>query len=84
MHRVLRRTVRSVALTATLGALSGLQAPALAQSETPEHRVDSIFADVSGPTSPGCALSVMRQGAPAYERGYGMANLSYGIPITPH
>ncbi|MDX1494178.1 MAG: serine hydrolase domain-containing protein [Longimicrobiales bacterium] len=59
--------------------------PSLAagQESTPQHRVDSIFADVAGPTSPGCALSVMRDGAPIYERGYGMANLSYGIPITP-
>ena len=24
-----------------------------------------------------------RDGAPVYERGYGMANLEYGIPITP-
>lgn len=54
-----------------------------AERVDPAHRVDSIFADVSGPTSPGCAVSVMRDGAPVYERGYGMANLSYGIPITP-
>ncbi len=54
-----------------------------AQSDVTELRVDSVFADVAGPTSPGCALSVMRDGAPVYERGYGMANLEYGIPITP-
>ena len=54
-----------------------------AQTGVPEIRVDSVFADIDGPTTPGCALSVMREGAIVYERGYGMANLEYGIPITP-
>jgi CubicO group peptidase (beta-lactamase class C family) len=66
--------------------LSGLgfcARPATAQDVPVEIRLDSIFADIAGPTSPGCALSVMRDGAPVYERGYGMANLEYGIPITP-
>jgi CubicO group peptidase (beta-lactamase class C family) len=54
-----------------------------AEHRAVEERVDSVFADLVGPTSPGCALSVMRDGAPVYERGYGMANLEYGIPITP-
>jgi CubicO group peptidase (beta-lactamase class C family) len=57
---------------------------ALAQNASPEHRVDEVFADLVAPTSPGCAVSVMRDGSPVYERGYGMANLEYGIPITPH
>lgn len=48
-----------------------------------EERVDEVFADVDGPGSPGCALSVMRGGAMVYRRGYGMANLEYGVPITP-
>ncbi len=58
--------------------------PAAAQARVPELRVDSVFADVDGPTTPGCAVAVMRGGAPVYERGYGMANLEHGIPITPH
>ncbi len=67
----------------TVGAALVTPSPAAAQTPVPELRVDSIFADVDGPTTPGCALSVMRGGAPVYERGYGMANLEYGIPITP-
>lgn len=65
--------------------LSLVLAPASmdAQAGVTEVRVDSVFADLVGPTSPGCAVSVMRDGAPVYERGYGMANLEYGIPITP-
>jgi len=68
----------------TLGSTLLAPSPTSAQVAVPEFRVDSVFADVDGPTTPGCALSVMRGGAPIYERGYGMANLEYGIPITPH
>src|SRR5690606_954111 len=47
-------------------------------------RTDSIFARMNTPTTPCCAVSIMQQGAIAFEQGYGMANLEYGIPITPH
>jgi len=76
-----RATLSFPVLILTVRGLCAL--PAAAQDGPFEVRVDSIFADVAGPTSPGCALSVMRDGAPVYERGYGMANLEYGIPITP-
>ncbi|MFC1651330.1 serine hydrolase domain-containing protein [Candidatus Latescibacterota bacterium] len=68
-----------IAIVATLVTPASIKA----QQSVPEVRVDSIFAHMDTPTSPGCALSVMRNGALIYERGYGMANLEYGIPITP-
>jgi CubicO group peptidase (beta-lactamase class C family) len=43
--------------------------------------VDSIFADYNTPKTPGCALGVIQDGEFIYRRGYGMANLEYGIPI---
>lgn len=46
-------------------------------------QVDSIFSDVDKKDSPGCALAVIQAGKIAYQRGYGMANLDYGIPISP-
>jgi len=46
-------------------------------------RVDSVFEEMDKPETPGCALSVMREGRPVYLQGYGMANLEYDIPITP-
>ncbi len=67
-----------------LPAVLAAPRPARAQTPAPELRADSVFADVDTPTTPGCALAVVRDGAPVYERGYGMANLEYGIPITPH
>src|SRR5258707_7518016 len=46
-------------------------------------RVDSVFRAFDRTESPGCALAVFRDGRIAYARGYGMANLELGVPITP-
>lgn len=46
-------------------------------------RVDKLFAQWNRSDSPGCSLGVSRNGVTVYERGYGMANLELGIPITP-
>lgn len=56
---------------------------AAAQESSRERRVDEIFAAHDTPDSAGCAVSIMERGAIVYKRGYGMANLEYGIPITP-
>ena len=45
--------------------------------------VDSIFADLTKPGSPGCALGVYRNGKIIYSRGYGLANIEENVPITP-
>ncbi len=73
------------AVPAPLLALAALSASvsATAQTWTPQSRVDSIFSSMDTDATPGCALSVMRDGSPIYEQGYGIANLEYGIPITP-
>ncbi|HYW12659.1 MAG TPA: serine hydrolase domain-containing protein [Longimicrobium sp.] len=47
-------------------------------------RVDSLFAAYDRQDSPGCAVGVYRDGAIAYARGYGMADLERRVPITPH
>jgi len=49
----------------------------------PIDRIDRLFAEWDRPDSPGCALAVIRAGAVLYARGYGSANLEYGLPITP-
>lgn len=46
-------------------------------------QVDSIFARFTSPGSPGCALGVVRDGELAYAKGYGLASLELGVPITP-
>ncbi len=56
--------------------------PSRTQSQQ-SARVDSIFAQYTRPDSPGCAVGVFRNGQIAYSRGYGMANIELGVPITP-
>lgn len=46
-------------------------------------RVDSVFSAFDDTRSPGCAVGVRRDGETVLARGYGMANLEHGIPITP-
>ncbi len=63
--------------------LAGAALPAAAQSFPPNAAVDSLFARWARPESPGCALGVVRDGRFIYEKGYGSANLDYGIPNSP-
>ena len=46
------------------------------------ERVDKVFAKWDSTRSPGCALSVIRDGQIIYKRGYGMADLDHDIPIN--
>ena len=46
-------------------------------------KVDQIFAKFDHTVTPGCALAVIKDGETIYKRGYGMANLEYGVPISP-
>src|SRR5262249_14254693 len=43
-------------------------------------QTDRLFAAWDQPGSPGGALAVVRDGKVVYQRGYGTANLEYGIP----
>lgn len=49
----------------------------------PTGEIDALFADWDRLDSPGCALGIMHEGALVYARGYGMADLEHGVPITP-
>ena len=48
-----------------------------------EAKVDKLFARWDRNDSPGCALAVVKDGHIVYKKGYGMANLELGVPITP-
>jgi CubicO group peptidase (beta-lactamase class C family) len=54
-----------------------------APTDTITRVVDRVFEAWRNTDSPGCALGVSRSGHVVYERGYGMANLETGTPITP-
>jgi CubicO group peptidase (beta-lactamase class C family) len=50
--------------------------------ESKTDRVDSLFAEWDRADSPGCALGIIEDGQLVYKRGYGMATLEHGVPIT--
>ena len=45
--------------------------------------VNAIFARYTAAGSPGCAVSVTRDGMALLQRGYGLADIEQNIPITP-
>ncbi len=65
--------------------LAATATPLAAQQPDPlPARVDSIFAAYNRTDSPGCAVGVYQDGAIAYARGYGMADLEQGVAIDAH
>jgi len=54
-----------------------------AEKDSRSERVDKVFAQWDRPDSPGCELAVIKDGQIVYKRGYGMANLEHGIPMSP-
>ena len=46
-------------------------------------QVDELFAEWDGEVSPGAVVGIFMAGRIIYSKGYGVANLDYGIPITP-
>ncbi|MGC9327227.1 MAG: serine hydrolase domain-containing protein, partial [Candidatus Hinthialibacter sp.] len=75
MVNILSRTVCIVGLLLLMTAWTA--------ADELSDRVDSLFSRWAKSDSPGCAAAVMRDGSILYQQGYGMANLEYGIPITP-
>jgi YD repeat-containing protein len=69
---------------ALLVLLPTLASPsARAGAQAPADRVDSAFARLSGPATPGCAVGVARDGRPVLQRAYGMADLEGDRPNVP-
>jgi CubicO group peptidase (beta-lactamase class C family) len=52
-------------------------------AETDQEAVDQLFAAYQKPGSPGCSLGVIRDGAFIYSKGYGLASLELGVPLSP-
>lgn len=46
-------------------------------------RVDAIFADFNQPDAPGASVAIIRDGAIAFAKGYGFADLETRKPIAP-
>src|SRR5262245_24874495 len=46
-------------------------------------QVDALFAKWNGPDSPGCAVGIVDRGKLIYSKGFGSANLEYGVANAP-
>jgi CubicO group peptidase (beta-lactamase class C family) len=79
---ILRKVVSGIATCGlVLGTLSAVGARGPQDKTT--AAVDEVFADYTKNGSPGCAVSVYRNGQASYSRGYGLANIEENVPITP-
>lgn len=68
-------------LASALSSFAAVAAPAAPVS--PAAGTDAIFAEWNRPDTPGCGVAVFRDGAIAFQKGYGQANLELGVPIGP-
>lgn len=66
----------------TLAMLAATTASAQLPDATTKQ-IDAVFSRFDRPDSPGCVVGVYQNGAVAYTKGYGIANLEYAVPITP-
>lgn len=74
----------TVALTtATTAQDIRAQGTASLLDERTTEGIDEVFARFDDTRSPGCALGVIQGGELVFTRGYGMANLEHGAPLTP-
>ncbi len=52
------------------------------EATTPEGTVDQLMAAYSGNDTPGAVAAIVRDGELEFARAYGMANLTYDIPMS--
>jgi CubicO group peptidase (beta-lactamase class C family) len=72
-----------VVLTTTMSARPELaQVPGSFGASHPE-RVDALFTDYSKPGAPGAAVVVAVGDSIVLARGYGLADIEHGVPVTP-
>lgn len=66
-----------------IGSLAGAPQASPGDAKSTEARVDTLFAKWNNLSSPGAAVAVVKDGMVVYRKGFGCAQLEYGVPITP-
>jgi CubicO group peptidase (beta-lactamase class C family) len=74
--------MRAAVVSAVIASVCSGAAVAQPAEQGPEARIDAVFSAFSK-TTPGCAVGVAKDGKPVFSKGYGMADLEHGAPITP-
>jgi D-alanyl-D-alanine carboxypeptidase len=87
MPTVLRAVVACLCIGPGLAIASGpsdgppTQPPLLCEAAI--DRIDASVARTLAQGSPGMVVGISRHGQPLFVRGYGVANLEHGVPVTP-
>lgn len=75
--------MNSIALLLWVSLVTSANIYAQSLPDTTLKKIDRIFKMWDHSTSPGCAVGIVRNDTLLFSKGYGMANLEYGIPNTP-
>ncbi|GAB3429895.1 beta-lactamase family protein [Massilia solisilvae] len=84
MKQVCNAILAAVLMTGPAAAWAA--APAASQQASalaPEQQVDALFAKWNKPDTPGCAVTVIRDGKVLLRKGYGMADIERAVPVSP-
>jgi CubicO group peptidase (beta-lactamase class C family) len=73
---------RLTLIGAVLGMLGPTTSAAAQIAPIDTAKINEIFAPMANRQSPGCAVGTMRDGKIEFARGYGMADIEHGTPIT--
>jgi CubicO group peptidase (beta-lactamase class C family) len=65
-----------------VGARADTQRTSVAQ-DSRERQIDAVFKEWDSTTTPGASVAVIDNGKVVFAKGYGIANLEYGVPIKP-
>jgi CubicO group peptidase (beta-lactamase class C family) len=79
------QTAKGTPQSVTSASQATTPASPAAESKEPslEAKVDALFSNWNSLDSPGAAVAVVKDGLVIYRKGFGCAQLEYGIPITP-
>jgi CubicO group peptidase (beta-lactamase class C family) len=75
--RILLLAILMTALSQTAAGVAPGAEPSL------EAKVDALFSKWDTLDSPGAAVAIVKDGLVIYRKGFGCAQLEYGVPITP-
>ena len=84
--QVAKHSVVAVARLVVAGTIIAFSSPRLARGQFPAasaSAIDTLYSAYAHSGSPGCAVGVYQNGNVAFARGYGFANLTHDVPITP-
>lgn len=70
-----------ILLLCSLIPVLSVNAQALPDSIT--KKIDGLFTKWNTPNTPGCVIGIVRNDSLIYAKGYGLANIEYGVPNTP-